>query len=204
MDRSTEQIILDAAAAEFATKGFDGARVDEIAAAAGVNKATLYYQIGDKAALYGRVMDDMLSRTADRITSAMAVVQEPEEKVRAYVREFAASAREQRHLAPIMMREVAGGGVLVPDATLSQMARIFKALDESVRLGMASGAFRPVNPFIAHMLVVGSLAFFDAGTPLRRRIAASQGLDNHPDINLDNEQMTEQLETLILGALRNA
>ena len=44
--------ILNAAAKHFAINGFGGARVDEIAAEAGVNKATLYYRIGDKAAIY--------------------------------------------------------------------------------------------------------------------------------------------------------
>ncbi|HEY0634292.1 MAG TPA: TetR/AcrR family transcriptional regulator [Gammaproteobacteria bacterium] len=204
MDQSTEQIILRAAAEQFAAKGFDGARVDEIAAAAGVNKATLYYQIGDKAALYGRVLSDMLSRTADRISAAVAAAPDPEQKVRAYCREFAASAQELHHLAPIMMREVAGGGTQVPDTALAQFARIVKALDEGVNMGMASGVFRQVNPFVAHMLVVGGLSFFNAGTPLRTRIAESQGVDIRPRLELDHEQMTEQLSALIVGALKNA
>ena len=48
--------ILDAASAEFAERGFAGARVDEIAARAGVNKAMLYYRIGDKQTLYNAVL----------------------------------------------------------------------------------------------------------------------------------------------------
>ncbi|MCD6588326.1 MAG: helix-turn-helix transcriptional regulator, partial [Candidatus Fermentibacteraceae bacterium] len=50
-----EKSILDAAAEEFAEKGFSGARVDEIARRAGINKAMLYYRIGDKEELYRRV-----------------------------------------------------------------------------------------------------------------------------------------------------
>lgn len=204
MDQSTEQIILAAAAAQFAAKGYGGARVDEIAAVAGVNKATLYYQIGDKAVLYGRVLDDLLGSVADRITAALAAEQDPEQKVLAYVREFAASARECQPLAPILMREVAGGGANLPDSALRQMGRIVNALDQAVRAGIASGIFRDVNPFIAHMLVVGSLSFFNAGAPIRARIAASQGLAFQPEVNMNHDEMTDQLSAMVLGAFKNA
>src|SRR3989338_2730884 len=204
MDQSTEQIVLEADAAQFAAKGFGGAREEEIAAASVVNKATLYYQVGDKAALYGRVLNDMLSRTADRICTAVAAEQDPEQMVRAYLREFAASAQELHHLAPIMIREVAGGGAYLPDSALQQMGRIVNALDHAVRAGSASGVFRSVNPFIAHMLVVGSLSFFNAGAPIRARIAASQGLAFQPEVDMEHDEMTGQLSALLLGALKNA
>ncbi|MBW1769410.1 MAG: helix-turn-helix transcriptional regulator [Deltaproteobacteria bacterium] len=42
------QRIMDAATEIFAESGFAGARVDEIAKRAGVNKAMIYYRIGDK------------------------------------------------------------------------------------------------------------------------------------------------------------
>jgi len=51
----TASHILEVAKDVFAEQGFAGARVDEIARRAGVNKATLYYQIGDKKALYAEV-----------------------------------------------------------------------------------------------------------------------------------------------------
>ena len=49
---STKQRILHTALEEFAARGFDGAKVDRIAARARVNKAMLYYHFGSKAALY--------------------------------------------------------------------------------------------------------------------------------------------------------
>ena len=45
--QSTKRI-LDAAANVFSEVGFAGARVDEIAKRAGINKAMIYYRIGDK------------------------------------------------------------------------------------------------------------------------------------------------------------
>ena len=63
--------ILSAAMEVFAEAGFDGARIDAIAARAAVNKAMIYYHIGDKKALYGRVLHDVFRNTADRLTEAV-------------------------------------------------------------------------------------------------------------------------------------
>jgi len=52
---ATRARILDAAKTEFAAVGFAGARVDAIAAAAGINKRMLYHYFGDKRGLYREV-----------------------------------------------------------------------------------------------------------------------------------------------------
>ena len=66
-DQERRDRILDAASAVFAELGFAGARVDDIAERAGVNKAMLYYHVGDKQALYSAV----LLRNFDRVRTAL-------------------------------------------------------------------------------------------------------------------------------------
>jgi len=58
--------ILDAAEAVFAEHGFDGARIDAIAAAAGYNKSLIFQYFEDKLGLYGEVI-----RRADEQTRSM-------------------------------------------------------------------------------------------------------------------------------------
>jgi TetR/AcrR family transcriptional regulator len=60
------EAILNAAEAVFAEHGFDGARIDAIAAAAGYNKSLLFQYFGDKLGLYTEVL-----RRADRGMSAL-------------------------------------------------------------------------------------------------------------------------------------
>ena len=52
----TRQRILQAAFKEFAAKGFAGARVDNIARRASINKRMLYHYFGDKEALFREVL----------------------------------------------------------------------------------------------------------------------------------------------------
>lgn len=53
----TREMILDGALAEFSTKGFDGARIDEIALRAGVNKNLIYHHFGSKDCLFTALLE---------------------------------------------------------------------------------------------------------------------------------------------------
>jgi TetR/AcrR family transcriptional regulator len=59
--------ILDVAFREFALKGLAGARVDEIARRAGVNKQLLYYYYKNKEGLYTAVLAEMASYTGTAV-----------------------------------------------------------------------------------------------------------------------------------------
>ena len=60
----TAEKILTVARAVFAEHGYNGAHMDEIARRANVNKATLYYQIGDKDTLYANVIHCVIGSVA--------------------------------------------------------------------------------------------------------------------------------------------
>jgi len=57
----TRNRILAAALAEFAARGFSGARVDAIAKRAAINKRMLYHYFGDKAQLFRAVLRQKIS-----------------------------------------------------------------------------------------------------------------------------------------------
>lgn len=55
----TRAAILEAATAEFTSKGLNGARVDHIARRSGANKRMIYYYFGDKEGLYLAVLEEI-------------------------------------------------------------------------------------------------------------------------------------------------
>lgn len=65
---ATRAELLQAALAEFSAFGFEGGRVDRIAAAAGVNKQLVYYYFGSKSDLYRCALEHVYAeiRTAER------------------------------------------------------------------------------------------------------------------------------------------
>ena len=57
-DGSQEQMILEAARKVFMRKGFDGARMQEIADEASINKALLHYYFRSKEQLFQRIFSE--------------------------------------------------------------------------------------------------------------------------------------------------
>gem|GEM_PF-103440 len=75
---NSKERIIDTAARLFSEKGFDGARVNDIAREAEVNKALIYYYFPSKQAILTHIIDsffqDMLGLGMDFIRDAMAVM----------------------------------------------------------------------------------------------------------------------------------
>ncbi len=79
--RASPDRILNAAALEFAERGFAGARVDRIARRARVNKAMLYYYFGSKQALYRALLRRMFALVAARLTPLAAADAPPADQL---------------------------------------------------------------------------------------------------------------------------
>src|SRR6186997_1138944 len=100
-DGGSRAWIFRAACAEFAARGFAGANVDRIAAAAGVNKAMIYYHFKSKAALYREILNDMFAAVAARLDAMASEQQTPQGKIRSFVEAIAREAEARPHFPPI-------------------------------------------------------------------------------------------------------
>lgn len=65
------QQLLDIGRTLFATRGFEGTSVEEIAAKAGVSKPVVYEHFGGKEGLYAVVVDREMRQLLDMVTSAL-------------------------------------------------------------------------------------------------------------------------------------
>jgi len=164
-------LILDAASVEFAERGFSGARVDEIAARAGVNKAMLYYRVGDKQTLYNAV----LMRNFDRVSSALEGAVEARGSARERLEAVVTALVRIVQLHPdhprIVLREIASGAVHLPSEVLARMLEVVNVVRGLLAEGTADGEFRPLDPVLAHLTIVGSVIFLNAISPIRDRAA---------------------------------
>jgi TetR/AcrR family transcriptional regulator len=167
-DKTAESILV-AARKVFAEKGYSGAHVDEIAQRAGVNKATIYYQIGDKDTLYANVIHQVLGNTAQNIAGAVAEVDSPEEKLKAYINCIAANMDRNPELPPIMMREVASGGATLPRVVIEDIASVLTVLVGILEEGRKKGVFIETVPFLIHMMIVGTIVFYKKAQPIKDR-----------------------------------
>lgn len=63
---ATKAALLQAAVTEYAAKGFAGARIDEIAQRAGVNKQLVYHYFGSKDELYRAALEHVYAGIRER------------------------------------------------------------------------------------------------------------------------------------------
>ena len=173
---SPEQI-LDAAAREFAERGYAGARVDRIARRAAVNKAMLYYHFTSKRQLYRTLLRQMFTRAAERLQAIAGSNAAPAAKVDRVIAELAALIQDHPVFPAIMMREVAEGGAHLDRTTLAALAAVPRAVAAIVKDGVRRRAFRPIHPVFAYFSLLAPIVFYLAGAPIRREISSLHLMD---------------------------
>ncbi len=194
---ASREAILGAAAEVFAGKGFDGARIEEIAHRAGVNKAMLYYHIGDKKALYDAVVGSIQARGRAMLEKILEDGGDPRDMLRKAVAGFVQMSFSNPVAPAIILREIAGGGANMGEESVQRLETLLSLVRGIVERGVASGVMRPVDPAFAQFLVAGTVMFLAAGIPFRRRLAER----GDPSGPLEPGELTENLCDLLFNGL---
>lgn len=183
------QELLDAAFAVFVEKGFADARLEDIAARAGVSKGTVYLYFDSKEAIF----QDMIRRVADAKMEMVAHL------VEAHQGSFAALLRQlaglmAAHIAqpPLVHfpRLIIGESKRFPALAAfyleTAISRARKILMRIIERGQEAGEFRPIPPRHAAHLFISPMLF----VPIYTSVFAPHDpegfdLDGHVSAHLD-------------------
>lgn len=221
----TLQRILEAATDVFAEVGYAGARVDEIAKRANINKAALYYHIGGKKEIYDVVLQNLLGQAVESIIKQVQEAETPEEKLTCYIRTLAENIERNPAVAPIMLREVALSGENLSETFIKTLLRLMAALVEIFDEGETQGVFEPAPPLIIHFMIVGAILLFrvkesimiqNASLTKAMQLVSTQFSGQATDElgqlimknfklfsgNLSNHNIAEEIEKLVLKAVK--
>ncbi len=156
--------ILEAALAEFVEKGFDGARMEDVAQRAQLSKGALYLYFSGKEALLKALIEAKMGPIAAQVRAlAEAGAAQPMAALRTIAQ--VAAARFADPASTAVPRLVVGLSARFPEITAhyrKQVAeRAREAFESLIRAGIAQGVFRPVDPRAAARAFIGPL-FFEA------------------------------------------
>lgn len=140
--------LLEAARTVFAKKGFHGATVDEIAAAAGVAKGTVYLYYRSKQDVYWGALEHGITELHNQIRTRLAQEETPEKKVREFIAIKVHYFEANREFFRIYFSEL-GSGFSHP----AQMPRNFEEiylqqaslLEAAIRQGIEHGEIREIR-----------------------------------------------------------
>ena len=137
--------ILDAALEVFAAYGFRGARIDQIAAAAGLSKPNLLYYFRTKEALYTAV----LSRTLDMWLEPLRELDsrsDPREALSAYIGRKLAYSRSHPAASRLFALEVLQGAPHLDQALSGTLRDLVEAKSRTIEGWISEGRLRPIDP----------------------------------------------------------
>ena len=105
-DENTEEQILDAAKYVFQSKGMDGARMQEIADKAGINKAMLHYYYRSKQLLFEAVFKNAFSLLAPQLSAILNDDSSIEYKIKNFTSNYITFMLKHPYLPNFIIQEL--------------------------------------------------------------------------------------------------
>lgn len=154
-----KELILQAAASVFTSKGFYDAKIDEIAQKAGVGKGTVYEYFKSKGELFYQVHKESISTYCTMIEKEVDMEHTTKEKLLAIVKK---TLKIGAHMIPSGNVSVVGTYIKDENFILWLRGMInqhMEFLEGIIREGVNKGEIKPVNEKILSRLLFGGVGF---------------------------------------------
>lgn len=165
-DPAARERILDAAGQLLSRQGLAALSMDEVAAAAGVSRASLYRLFPGKAALFSAIVAAFSPLSAIEAVVNARPHDPPEEVMPAVARAGYQVVTRNRGLVLAMFTEI---NRLEPDSRQAVeflFGRIFTILAGYVMAQMGAGRLRTIHPLVAMIGFAGPLLLFSLARPV--------------------------------------
>ena len=155
--------ILAAARSEFSAKGLTGARVNEIAARAGVNKQLIYYYFGSKEDLYRAALEVVYTEIRTQERSLKLGDMQPEEAMATLIGFSFDYLAEHPDFIGLLNHENAQGARHVRDSSAIRDTNspLIELIAKTLARGIRARVFRRgIDPVELYISVAGMSYFF--------------------------------------------
>jgi TetR/AcrR family transcriptional regulator len=145
--QGAKEKIVGAAIREFSENGMAGARVDQIATEAGVNKALIYYHFSSKENLYRESIKTLLATRLESLRRNLESLPTLEGALKQTLDLHSDLFLDQPEVARILLRELADpkSESVANIANIIQQSNLPVELSKRITDGVSRGECRPVN-----------------------------------------------------------
>ncbi|MAB58747.1 MAG: TetR family transcriptional regulator [Aequorivita sp.] len=176
-NQDTEGQILNAAKNVFQKKGMDGARMQEIADAAGINKAMLHYYYRSKQLLFEAVFSNAFSLLAPQLNKILNDDSSIEEKVKNFTHNYISFIIKHPYLPNFIIQELNRNPKFFEKIQQNAAFPTLEKFKSQVEEEVEKGILKPIDgeqlfiniislnifPFVATPLIKGFLKIDDKG-----------------------------------------
>ena len=187
--------ILHAARLVFSQKGLGGARVNEIAAQARVNKQLIYYYFDDKEKLYGKVLEEAYRDIRERGGTLELESLNPDEAMAAFIRSNFDFLVENRHFVSLVNDEnIHGARHIEESEQISGLhAALRQSLGRTLDRGIEEGFFaRSVDPMELY-ISIASLTYFSFSNTFTLSAIFGTNVTSPERLEARREQVVEMI-----------
>jgi AcrR family transcriptional regulator len=159
-ERNTEELIIEAAKKIFVKRGLAGARMQDIADEAGINKAMLHYYYRSKDKLFEIVFNEAIGKVIGRLG---AILDEPMpilEKIPAIIENYIDGLLEAPYLPMFVLNEINQNPEFLLQRLKSQpnFPNVLKFMKDIVEAGK-QGQIREVSPVQLFLNIISMCVF---------------------------------------------
>lgn len=168
---TSEERVFEAALRVFARKGRDGARMQEIADEAQINRAMLHYYFRSKQDLYARVFDHVLGQFVRSLAQALDPAETTSfaDALRAFIDTYMDFVGANTDVLRLMMTELLAGGDVIRERIQPYLIRGETPPQQFVRRiekAIEQGEIAPVHPQQLLVTVVSGCVFAFVAFPI--------------------------------------
>ena len=171
-ENNTEELILDAATDIFQQKGMDGARMQEIADTAGINKAMLHYYYRSKQKLFEAVFKSAINLMAPKIIKIIKKDEHLFDKIRNFTDKYITFISKHSFIPSFIIQELNRNPDMIKKVIISKFEdsvkeKLVAQIDELIKKGeiisikpeqlLINIVSMSIFPFIAKPLLSGIL-----------------------------------------------
>ncbi|MBC7777596.1 MAG: TetR/AcrR family transcriptional regulator [Phycisphaerae bacterium] len=195
---STKKKIFDAAHEVFTKKGMDGAKMQEIADLAGINKALLHYYYKKKEKLYETVAKAVIGKAVPVIRQMFEGDQPLEEKIRRFIDFYIGLISHNTFIPLFIISEINKHPDRFFETIFPQEMPRPEVFFRQVKEEAAAGRIRPINPKHLIVNIISLCVFPFVGKPMMRLVL---GMSSGETLIFMEERKVE-VTSFVLAALR--
>jgi TetR/AcrR family transcriptional regulator len=168
--------ILVTARQEFADRGFDGARLTDIAGHAGLSHPTLLYHFTSKAELYGAVIESAVIDWARETEAAVTGTLDGFDQVASIIDAGFAFFATHPDFARILRREAMDGGQRLDEAITGSLRPFLERAIVFLEREMEAGRLRRHDPLELMQICYGAVFTYFSDAGFRARLLGTDPL----------------------------
>ncbi len=172
----TARRILAAAESVFAEHGLAGARTDEIARAARVNKAMLYYYFESKEHLHRAVFENLFKQASRMIEAEMPANASARQIILAFVDGYFAFRVAYPNYARLMQQLMMESPEECRRVAREYFRQGYEELTRAIQQGIARGEFHRANPAHTVINILAMIVFYFSGAPVHSVLLGKDAL----------------------------